>query len=86
MAHTEYEYEFMVALHQKLKERINDGILVKVLNGDVLFIRIRHNDDLDWYMTYPNLTGRIFDGWSTDDAANDIIKEYRNEVLRRYFK
>lgn len=86
MAHTEYEYEFMVALHNKLKARTDDGILLKVLNDDVLFIRIRHNDEPDWYMTYANFAQRIFDGWSAEEATNDIIKRYRSEVLKRYFK
>lgn len=81
----DYEYEFMMALHGKLKERINSGVLVKVMNGDVLFIRLRDSEH-DWYMTYPNLSQKIFDGWSTDEATNDIVNKYRKDVLRRYFK
>lgn len=81
----DYEYEFIMALYGKLREKINSDILVKVLNGDVLFIRLRY-DEHDWYMTYPNLSQRIFDGWSTDECSNDIVNKYRKEVLRRYFK
>lgn len=86
MAVREYEYEFTVALYNKLRERINGDILTRVLNGDVLFIRIRHGEDRDWYQTYPNLTQKIFDGWSTDECADDIVKAYRKEVLKQYFK
>ena len=82
----DYEYEFTVALSRKLEERIISDIMVTVLNGDVLFIRLRREGERDWYMTYPNLSQRIFDGWSSDDAVNDIVHKFRKEVQKRYFK
>ena len=82
----EASYVFRRNLHFKLKSKIIGRVFCRVVNGDELFIHISRRDGTDFRTFIPDISNRIWSGYSTDDAMYEILKEYRQCVLRSYFK
>ena len=82
----DYEYIFATNLHQKLKEKIVGAVFVKVTRNDELFINIKSYGGIDYKAFISNFSDKLLNGWTTDYAMYEIVKEYRAFVLKRYFK
>lgn len=81
----EASYVFRRTLHKKLKNKIIGKIFCRVI-GDDLFIHISRRDGTDFRMFITNLSDRIWSGYSTDDAMYEVLKNYKQYVVRQFFK
>lgn len=81
----ELKYVFAVAVHEKLKDKVKGGVFVKVTYNDELYIRIS-NEDMEFKTYISDFTGRIYNGWSSDFAVYEIVKQYRSAINERFFK
>ena len=81
----DYEYLFATTLHQKLREKIIGKIFVKVTTDDALLIKIESLGGLEYKTYIENFSTRIFNGWSTDYAAYEVVNDYKKFVMDRYF-
>lgn len=70
-------------LFQELKGRINAGIFVDILD-DALMVKIV-NDGITWACSISNIAKMISLGCSVEKIADKITKEYKREIMRRYF-
>ena len=77
----DYEYEFCVALHKKLKEKVK-GKIFTTINDDKLLVDITM-EKLQFHMEFDNFTQRLSEGFSTDAVVVDVIKAYR-EYLNQH--
>lgn len=82
----EASYVFRRNLYEKLKSKIFGKIFCRVVNEDELFIHISRNDGTNFRMFIPNLSSRIWSGYSTDDAMYEVLTEYKKHVMRQHFK
>lgn len=82
----DYEYLFVTLLHQKLKDQIVGRVYVTITPKNELFVEIISFGDLKWNMYFGRFSERILNGWSTDYAAYEIIKEFKGFIMSRYFK
>lgn len=84
---TDYEYLFSMNLRAKLKERIQGAIYVKVNENDSLVIRITRRDENNFDMSFTDFANRIMlNGLTTDYAAYEVTKKYREFVMKQFFK
>lgn len=81
----EYEYLFSTNLHAKLKEKIVGKIFVKVTYNDELLIKINSYGNLECTIHIGNFSERILNGWSTDYAVYEVIKQYREFLNKKFF-
>lgn len=82
----EYEYLFCTNLRAKLKEKIRGGIFVKVNVNDNLIVKIERNDGSNFDVLFTDFSNRLIHGFSTDHAAYEVQKKYRNFVMKQFFK
>ena len=82
----EYELLFSTTLHQKLKEKVIGTVYVKVNSMDRLYIYIRGNGDMEFKTYIDNFSDRIRNGWTTDYAVYEVLREYKNFIRNLYFK
>lgn len=80
----DYEYIFSIALQSKLKEAINASIFVNVFK-DQLTVQIKTRFGLDYDTAINNFSEKILNGYSSDYAAYQIVKEYRSYINRTFF-
>jgi len=72
-------------VHQKLKEHIIGGIFVRVTYNDELYVRIESYNDLKFEIRFSDMANKIRNGYTSDYAVYEIVKEYKKYVLERYF-
>lgn len=82
----DYEYDFCMLLHSKLKERIYGKIHVSVSDEDNLCIHITRHDGFDYYREFNRFSDIFFNGHTTDTIANVIMKEIKKYILSMYLK
>ena len=83
---TDYEYLFSTNLHTKLKEKIRGGIFVKVNEKDSLIVKIERRDGNNFDISFTDFSNRLIYGFSTDYAAYEVYKKYRDFVMKQFFK
>ena len=83
---TDYEYLFSMNLQAKIKERIQGAIYVKVNENDSLVIRITRRDENNFDMSFTEFANRMLNGLTTDYAAYEVTKKYREFVMKQFFK
>lgn len=83
---TDYEYLFSMNLQTKLKERIQGAIFVKVNGNDSLVVKIARRDNNNFEMSFTDFSGRMINGFTTDYAAYEVTKKYREFVMKQFFK
>lgn len=83
---TDYEYLFSMNLQAKLKERIRGGIFVKVNENDSLVIKITRRDNNNFEASFTDFSDRMLNGFTTDYAAYEVTKKYREFVMKQFFK
>lgn len=82
----DYEYLFVQLLHQKLKNKIVGKVFVKVNAKDELFVEIQSYGDLTYRLYLGHFSERLLNGWSTEYAVYEIMKQYKMFIMERYFK
>ena len=82
----DYEYLFVKLLHQKIKDKIVGKVFVKVNTNDELFVEIISYGNLIFNSSIGHFSERLLNGWSSDYAAYEIIKQYKTFILERHFK
>lgn len=80
----EYEYIFAIALQSKLKEKIDASIYVNVFR-DQLTVHIKTRLGLEYETGIDNFSEKIRNGYSSEYAAYQIVKEYRSYINRTFF-
>ena len=81
----DYEYLISKEVHKKLKSKVKGKVWVKVYN-DELHIEITNIDNLKFEATLYDLADKILHGLSTELIAHSALKEYKEGVIKRYFK
>ena len=81
----DYGYCFAMALQQRLKSKIKGRIFVAVNDDDVLFINITNKDETVFKISFNNFANRLYNGWTSEYAAYEVISEYRKKLFDRYF-
>lgn len=80
----DYGYVFGKTLHEKLKERINGSIFVKVTQDDGLYIRIETIGDLTYKYYLDNIADKIHHGLTTDYVAYEVINDFKRFIFSKY--
>ena len=80
----DYEYLISKEVHKKLKSKVKGKVWVKVYN-DELHVKII-NDDFKFEGVYYELADNILHGLSAELIAHLALKEYKEDVIKRYFK
>lgn len=83
---TDYEYLFSMNLQARLKEQIQGAVFVKVDMDDNLIVKITRRDKNNFEMSISNFSDRMLNGFTTEYAAYDIRKKYRDFVMEQFFK
>lgn len=83
---TDYEYLFSTMLHEKLKEKIQGGIFVKVNENDSLIVKIERRDGNNFNMSFTDFSNRFLNGLTTDYVAYEVTKKYRSFIMKQFFK
>lgn len=83
---TDYEYLFSTNLHAKLKERIQGGIYVKVNDNDSLVVKIMRQDGNNFDVSFTDFSNKFLNGFTTDYAAYEVVKQYKKFVMKQFFK
>lgn len=82
----DYGYYFSLQLHKKLKSKIKGRIYIGVNDDDVLFIEIKADAcDSLFKITFENFSRRILNGWTSDYAAYEVMREFKHAVMEQYF-
>lgn len=81
----DYEYLISKEVHKKLKSKVKGKVWVKVYN-DELHIKITNIDNLKFETTLDDLADKILHGLSAELIAHLALKEYKEGVIKRYFK
>ena len=83
----DYEYLFATNLQQKLKEKIIGKVFVKINANDELYIKIeRHEEGVMYEASYDEFSQKFINGWTTEYAAYEVLKNYKSSLMKRYFK
>lgn len=70
----------------KLKEKIQGAIYVKVNENDSLVIKITRRDENNFDMSFTDFSNKFLNGFSTDYAAYEVQKKYQKFVMKQFFK
>lgn len=82
----DYEYLFSTSLHQKLKSKIVGKIHCKVDSElDYLVVDIQSFGGITYRHVIVNFSYRLVNGLSTEQAAYEIVGQYKRAVIDRYF-
>lgn len=79
----DYEYEFCMALHKKLKEKIKGKIFTTV-KEDKLIVDITMGK-VEFQMGFDNFAQRLSEGFTTDVVVVDVTKTYKSFLNDLYF-
>nr|DAH91901.1 MAG TPA: hypothetical protein [Caudoviricetes sp.] len=84
----EYEIIFCKALHGKLREKVRGKIWVGVDDNNRLFVSItqREINTQVRIITENPFSDLIVNGYSVEDACNDVVIRYRRIILSHSFK
>lgn len=83
---TEYGFIFSTILHEKLKEKINGRVFVRVVSEDKLLVVINSYGDIEFKVFINDFSEKVLYGLSTDYAVYEIMKQYRRFVMNKFFK
>ena len=81
----DYEYIFATDLHKKLKPRIKGKIYVCITKYNELSVKI-NNLNLEYeYLSENKFSDMVLNGYSTDDAMQEIMQDYQQFVYEKLF-
>ena len=79
----DYEWEFCLALHKKLKEKVKGKIFTTV-KEDKLIVEVTMGK-VEFQMGFDNFAQRLSEGYTTDLVVVDVTKAYRAYINNMYF-
>ena len=79
----DYEWEFCLNLHKKLKEKIK-GRVHTTVKDDTLLVTIQMGK-LEFKTEFDNFGTRISEGCTTDMIVYDVYNSYKKYILDLYF-
>lgn len=79
----DYEWEFCLALHKKLKEKVKGKIFTTV-KEDKLIVEITMGK-VEFQMGFDNFAYKLSQGYTTDDVVLDVTKDYKSFLNDLYF-
>ena len=83
------EIVFQTLLHKKLKEKVTGHIFIDINERDELFVDIQSNG-LRYQKRILGVSDKILNGLTTDYAAYEIMKDYKNYIIdnvtKQFFK
>ena len=79
----DYEWEFCLALHKKMKEKVKGKIFTTV-KEDKLLVEITMGK-VEFQMGSDNFAQRLSEGFTTDTVVVDVTKAYRSYINNLYF-
>ena len=79
----DYEWEFCLALHKKLKEKVKGKIFTTV-KEDKLIVEVTMGK-VEFQMGFDKFAYKISEGYTTDDVVLDVTKAYRSFLNDLYF-
>lgn len=82
MMDEDYRYVFSTLLHAELKKRIVGRIFTKITYYDELLVKIDTYDDLTYTVTIPNISDKILNGYTTEYAMYEVMKNYRDYIQK----
>lgn len=77
---------FASGLCAKLKEKIFGKITVSTTKYDTLIVGIETFGGLVYSVQIENLADKILNGYSIEDATDDIVEKYKKFVVSIYLK
>lgn len=81
-----YIQVFKNLLHEKLKEKIIGGIVVKVTFNDELIVEIYREHELDYYYKLDDFSTRLLMGLTTEYVVYEVVTGYRKRIMAKYFR
>ena len=81
-----YKYIFSMDLYEKLKEIVVGKIFCEINDNDELFVKIESFGDIKFDMTIDNITDKILLGYDSEEAAYDVIIQYKKFILKKFLK
>ena len=81
----ELDQIFAYNLQQKLKDQIYGKVYVKVIDEEI-YISVACYSDIRFEATISNFFEKILNGYTTDYACYEVMRQYRNFVMEKYFK
>ena len=84
----EYEFIFCKAIHEQLKEKINGGLWIRVENDNHLWVDIIQKEiNMTTSIRIKDPFSKlIVNGYSVNKACEEIVKQYKQIILKRCFK
>lgn len=79
----DYEWEFCLALHKKLKEKVKGKIFTTV-KEDKLIVDVTMGK-VQFQMGFDNFAYKLSQGYTTDDVVLDFTQAYRSYIKHLYF-
>ena len=80
----EYEYLYCNTVKTKLQERVKARLSV-VIQDDTLIIIIKRYGEKDFEYHEPNISAKIYTGYSIDKIVLDCIEAYKKRLYKFYF-
>lgn len=80
----EYEYLYCNAVKTKLQERVKARFSV-VIQDNILIIVIKRYGEKDFEYREPNISAKIYTGYSIDRIVGDCIDVYKKRLYKFYF-
>ena len=81
----DYEYLFATTLHAKIKDEIIGRVYVTVVDDEIR-INIESSNGIKYVYTQDGFAERFRNGWTTEYAAFEVLREYRKYIIKKYFK
>lgn len=81
-----YKYIFSCILHEKLKEKVEGKVFVKVTRNDELLVIIQSYGDIEYKTFISNFSEKILNGWGAEYAVYEIMREYKKFIMKKYFR
>lgn len=83
----DYEYLFAMNVQQKLKDMVKARVYCKINPEDELYVEIEDRDSgIGYYCAIPGFSQKMLNGYTSEYAAYEVVKAYKNHIIKRFFK
>ena len=79
--------EFALKVKSKLYDELNGRITFEIFeNQDAILFEINFKDVFSHKEVISNIQNKIYKGVTSDEICDDILKSYKKQVLKAFFK
>ena len=83
----DYEYLFAMNVQQRLKDMVKARVFCKINPDDELYVEIEERDSgIGYYCVIPAFSQKILNGYTSEYAAYEVVKSYKNYIMKMFFK